>query len=495
MDDLNLGSIQVSKKLQINFNMAGVRVSAEADTGSPINIMGEYAYKRFFQHCPLEPLDTGFGSVSGHRINMLGMFTVSNSRFSGTIQLAVSSIQKLRFIVSTAGLNVLCPAWRDGFQVNAIDSTDELVEGLRKKYPRVFDGDMTQPVTDYEVHLYLMNNPAPTPVVQMAYNVPIRLRSKVITNLEQMIADGVLEKAEKAEWASPMVNILKPNGEVRSCIDPSRTINPHLVFDHYPTPKIDEVIARVGKANFYSIIDLKGAYQQLAIAKESREILTVNTIKGFFRYTRLPFGIRPASAIFQPLQFMDALLNGREWAIAYMDDVIVKADSIEQMKTRLDDLFNLFQSRNLKVNFDKCGLFKKEVHYLGHKISKDGVAPSEEGVKAVLDAPAPENISMLRSFIGLVSFYSKFLPGLNQKMNIFFELEKKGTPWSWTNEHQKVYKEIKALIAATTRLGHFDLKLETIIQTDASDTGIAAVLIQIFPDGERAILFISRTLL
>lgn len=494
MEDLQIDSIQVSKKLELRFILAGVNVSAEADTGSPINIMGEHAYQKFFSHCELRPVGKGFGSVSGHSINMLGMFTAKagNSAYNGKIQVAVSTIKNLRFIVGTAGLDILCPAWRQGFQLNSVESSDKYVDRLRNRYPEVFNGDMSQPIKDYEVHLYLQDNPKPTPIVQKAYNVPIRLTSKVVSNLEQMLADGILEKAEKAQWASPMVNVLKPNGEVRSCIDPSKTINPYLVFDHYPTPTIDNIIARVGKADLYSILDLKGAYTQLKMAEESRELLNVNTIKGLFRYTRLPFGIKPASSIFQ--QFMDTLLADRDWAIAYMDDVIVKANSIDEMRSRLDDLFELFRQRNLKVNIDKCQLFKKEVHYLGHRICRDGVAPSLEGIKAILDAPAPDNLTMLRSFIGLVSFYSKFLPGLNKKMDIFFDLEKKGATWQWTERHQKVYENIKKLIASHTKLGHFDPKLETIVQTDASDTGIAAVLIQVFPDGERAIMFISRTL-
>lgn len=235
-------------------------------------------------------------------------------------------------------------------QVNAVVAVESA--RFREKYPKVFDGDLSKPVKDYEVHLHLMDDPKPKPIFRKAYDAPIRLRTKVELTIEELIAKGILEPIDGAEWASPMVTVVKPTGEVRLCIDPSKSLNPYLVYDHYPVPVIVEMLFKIGSHYFYSILDLKGAYQQLSVDKCSRKLLAVNTIKGVFQFTRLPFGIKAASSLFQ--RYMDQLLEGISWASAYVDEVIIVAETLEEMKQRLDIIFGKFAESGVKVNLQKC---------------------------------------------------------------------------------------------------------------------------------------------
>lgn len=136
---------------------------------------------------------------------------------------------------------------------------------------------------------------------------------------------------------------------------------------------IDDLFVEIGGHPWYSVLDLKGAYQQLRVSESSRELLVINTHLGLFRYTRMPFGIKPAASIFQ--KFMDGLLQGLDFAVCYIDDVIIFADSKEMMTHRLCVLFELLRKSKVKVNFAKCEFYVKEVKYLGHVVSAEGLKP------------------------------------------------------------------------------------------------------------------------
>ena len=137
------------------------------------------------------------------------------------------------------------------------------------------------------------------PIFHPAYSVPLRLKGTIVECLDKMVHEGILERVTESDWASPMVSVRKPDNTYRLCIDPSKTVNPVLTNVFYPLPKIDSLLAEVAGHQFYAKLDLAKAYQQFEIHTDSRELLVVNTVKGLFRYCRLPFGIKTAASIFQ----------------------------------------------------------------------------------------------------------------------------------------------------------------------------------------------------
>lgn len=157
-------------------------------------------------------------------------------------------------------------------------------------------------------------------------------------------------------------------------------------------------------------MDLTGAYQQLAVSEKSQELLTINTHLGLFRFTRLVFGVASAPAIFQAQ--MDEILKGIPNVKCYFDDVCIGGRDIEECRMNLEKVLARFEEYNVRVNLAKCKFFETQVEYLGHVIKDGMIMPNEKKVEAVLKAQAPRDVAQLQSFLGMINFYSKFIPNL-----------------------------------------------------------------------------------
>ncbi len=387
-------------------------------------------------------------------------------------------------------MDVLFPGWRKIFQVNSLNCIEKTISELKLKYNVLFNGDLEEPINSSEVELYWKEGVQP--IFHKKYAVPYCYEEKVKDSIMEAVEKGILKRVEKSDWASPIVVVPKENGQVRICIDPSRTFNKYLQYDHYPLPVIEDLFVKIGGHEFYCLLDLKGAYQQLKVSEKSSEILVITTHVGLFRYTRMPFGIKPAASIFQ--KFMDTVLESIGYAYSYIDDVIVVADNKEEMKDRLINVLECLLKHNVKVNFEKCKLFVNEVRYLGHVIDRQGLKPSKEKIKAINEFANPQNVTELKSFIGLVNYCSKFLEGLNCKSAILFKLLKKDIPYVWTLEHEKVFKELKSEMIKEPFLVHYDSSKAIVITADACDAGIAGTLAHVIDGFERPVFHVSRTL-
>ena len=200
--------------------------------------------------------------------------------------------------------------------------------------------------------------------------------------------------------------------------------------------------------------------------------LTINTTKGLFAFNRLPAGISAAPGIFQRL--MDALFAKISGVCVYLDDILVSA--------------------GLKLKREKCLLAQDSVTYLGHIIDSRGLRPVKKKVEAIHKAPEPKNVAELQSFIGLLCYYSKFLPNLSTVMAPLYELLKKDVPWDWGNEQSLAFKQCKTLLHCDSLLVHYDPDKPLVLACDASMKGIGCVLSHVIDEVERPIAFYSRTL-
>ncbi|CAB3983486.1 Hypothetical predicted protein [Paramuricea clavata] len=229
----------------------------------------------------------------------------------------------------------------------------------------------------------------------------------------------------------------------------------------------------------FSKLDLSHAYAQLNVDKESQEYLTINTHKGLYSYTKLPYGVKSTPKIFQSK--MDQILQGIEKCVCKQDDILIGGNDWRE---------------NLKIlGESKCEFLKPEVVYLGLKINEKGLHPVEEKVDAVRKAPVPSNVSELRSFLGMVQYYHSFLPNLATTLAPLHKLLKKDVQWKSTSECQKAYDVCKQSLTSDTLLVHYDLNRKLRLSCDASSYGLDAVLSHVMDDGqERPIAYASRTL-
>ena len=243
----------------------------------------------------------------------------------------------------------------------------------------------------------------------------------------------------------------------------------------------------------FSKLDLRHAYLQMEVAEECRHLLTINTHQGLDSYNRLVYGIASAPAIWQ--KAMDQVLQGLPSVQCYIDDIIVTGKDDQEHCQNLDKVMTRLEEAGLKLNKGKCEFMKDQVEYCGHIINKNGLYKPQKKVEAVIEAPSPQNVNQLRSWLGFVNYYHKFLPNLATELQPLHKLLRQDTPWQWGKEQESAFMKVKQMVSSDIVLTHYDPDKELRLSTDASAYGIGCVLSHVMPDGsERPIAFASRTL-
>ncbi|BHF68166.1 hypothetical protein SprV_0301119700 [Sparganum proliferum] len=230
------------------------------------------------------------------------------------------------------------------------------------------------------------------------------------------------------------------------------------------------------------------------VNEKSQELLTINTHKGLFRYTRLNYGVKTAPSVFQ--QIMDTMLTNVPGTIAYLDDILVVSSSEEELTQRLGQVVDNLIDYGPKINMEKSEFLRKEIHYLGFIVNENGRAPDPERVKAFQNMKMPKNTKELQSFMGLVSYYGPFITELHTLKPPLSRLLCKDVGFVWSPECQKAFDAIQTKICDATMLSHIEADKETIVQAGASDYGLGRVLLQKDADGRaQPIMHAARSLM
>ena len=325
------------------------------------------------------------------------------------------------------------------------------------------------------------------------YPVPYALRGAVERDLERLENLGVIEKINFSHWGAPIVTVPKPDGSVRICGDYKVTVNPVLQVDQYPVPKAEDLFTTLAGGQKFTKLDLSHAYQQVLLSKDPRQYVAINTHKGLYQYNRLPFGITSVPVIFQ--QTMEKLLQGIPRVTVYIDDILVTGKSDQEHLHNLNLVLERLHQYGLRLKRGKCSFMEPSVRYLGYLIDKEGLHTTPEKVQAILHKPVPRDVKKLRSFLGLVNYYSKFIRNLSTIVQPLNRLLFRNTPWKWSDECQEAFKTLKERLASSKVLVHYDPALPLKLDCDASAYGVGAVLSHVFPDGEeRPIAYASCTL-
>ncbi len=220
----------------------------------------------------------------------------------------------------------------------------------------------------------------------------------------------IIEPVQFSDWAAPIVPVLKNDGTVRICGDYKITINKNAKLDKYPIPQIEDLFAKLAGGKPFTKLDLSHAYQQIELDEESRQYSTINIHRGLFCYTRLPFRISSAPSIFQ--RAMENLLQGISKVCVYIDNILITGSTRAEHLQKISQILKRLQNAGMRLKKNKCAFMLPSVEYLGHTISAQGLHASKSKVSGVVDAPKPKDVTELRSFIGLVNYYAKFLPDL-----------------------------------------------------------------------------------
>ena len=250
------------------------------------------------------------------------------------------------------------------------------------------------------------------PIRQRPYKNPLAYEKDLEKEINDMLEAGIISPSSSA-WSSPIVIVPKRDNTIRVCID-YRQLNKTLVKDSYPLPRIDDIFATLGKTKFFTSIDLKSGYHNIAVALQDREKTAFCTRKALYHFNVLPFGLCNSPAIFS--RMISKVLHGIEgkFAMAYLDDILVFSRTFDEHIEHLKDVFTRLKKANLCLNRKKCHFVKKEVEYLGHLIGPNGIKPNPEKVRVIQTLEPPINVRGVRSFIGMVSYYRKYIPQFSE---------------------------------------------------------------------------------
>ena len=484
---VELKGVAHSPPILVKVKLDDCLVNMEVDTGAAMSLMSQSTFQGLWPGRELQPSQVRLRAYTKEPIPVVGCCNV-NIEYNG------QSAQLPLLVVGGSGPTLLGRDWLsqirlDWHQIHHVHSAS--LQNLLACYPAVFQDGLAT-LQGYEAKILV--EPGAAPRFNPARSVPYALRDKVDQELQHLQNEGILEPVETAEWAAPIVAVLKRDkSAIRICGDFSVTVNPVSKLDRYPIPKSEDLFAKLAKGKQFSKLDLSHAYQQIPLEVESRKYVVINTHRGLFQYTRLPFGISSATGIFQ--RVMESLLQGIDGVVVYLDDILVTGSSEEVHLRALEEVLRRLERAGLKVKQSKCAFMRPSVTYLGHKIDAEGLHPLDDRVRTIKDAPTPTSVSGLKSYLGMLSYYSKFLPNLSSALHPLHQLLRKDTPWVWGAAQSKAFTNSKKLLLSLNCLTHFDSSLDLTLACDASNYGLGAVLSHKTADGsDRPIAYASRTL-
>jgi hypothetical protein len=320
-------------------------------------------------------------------------------------------------------------------------------------------------------HIHIGNQP---PIKQKAYRLSHRERELICKEVQQMLEDGIIEESE-SPWVSCPVITKKKDGGDRFCIN-LRKVNAATKKDFYPLPRIDDLMDEIGKAKWFSLLDLKWGYWQIALVSEAKVKTAFTTPMGLYQFRVMPFGLCNAPCTFQRL--MEVVLRPfiGKFCSVYLDDIFIYSDTFAEHMTHMQHVFLGLIDAHLHISPKKCSFGMQEILYLGHIISKDGSTPDPTKVACVQDFPVPTTISQLRGFFGLCGYYRRYVQSFLQLAGPLTELLKKEVPFSWGFEQQEAFDTLKARLTSPPILVRPDFSRRFLLKTDYSGTAIGAIL-------------------
>ena len=419
----------------------GISTKALIESGSVSNLMGMSKYEELKTqglNVKLENCQKRLYAYGGKELDVVGQIQVELS--VGTKKI------NSQFVVTTSGRCLLghitsrdlgllligLGASSESAECNVVSK--DLASALQTKYPKVFRG--IGKLKEYRLKLHV--EPEVTPVAQKPRRVPFALREKVTAKVEDLIAKDIVERVDgPTSWVSPVVVAPKSQGDIRLCVD-MRKANQAIIRERIPIPTVDEVVENLNGSAVFSKLDLRLGFHQIELDEESRDITTFSTHEGLFRYKRLSFGVNSAPEKYQ--QIIRQVVSDIEGVLNIADDLVVHGKSIEEHDQSLHKVLQRLEEKNLTLNPMKCEFRMDKVVFMGLLLSKYGIGPTEERVRAVLEAAQPTTPTEVRRFLGMVGFSARFIPNFATLAEPLQAISRQGVPFVWGKEQDASFK-------------------------------------------------------
>ena len=314
------------------------------------------------------------------------------------------------------------------------------------------------------------------PISTPMYNASPQKRVIIDEQVDKWFEQGVIEPS-KSPWSAPVV-IAYRNGKPRFCID-YRKLNAVTIPDEFPIPRQTDILASLSGAQVLSSLDALSGFTQLELAEEDIEKTAFRTHRGLFQFKRLPFGLRNGPSIFQ--RVMQNILAPYLWlfCLVYIDDIVIYSKSYEEHLIHLDKVLEAIENAGITLSPTKCHLFYGSILLLGHKVSRLGLSTHAEKVSAIMELERPKKLSQLQAFLGMVVYFSAFIPYYASVCAPLFQLLRKGCKWQWGVEQEHAFQSAKTALKSSPVLGHPMEGLPYRLYTDASDEALGCSLQQV----------------
>ncbi|XP_055307800.1 uncharacterized protein K02A2.6-like, partial [Sitodiplosis mosellana] len=356
----------------------GVRLMVECDTGAPCSLISIHTFDKYFDRRVLKPCNTPFSGYTGDPLKIIGEFqTVVNYKGQKISGIIVVTNSDRPILLGRNFLRAFSFELVQTNRVNNIFAPNEMIDSIKSEFHEVFSCGLGK----YNVTtIKLPIQKDVTPIFCKPRPVPLAWRDMIAKQLDDSVSKGILIPVDNSDWATLLVPLLKPSGDIRICGDYKVTINRFLIDFKYPLPRIDQIFASMQGDILFTKLDMSNAYNQLVLDDEAQKLCTWSTHKGIFKMTRLPFGVKIAAALFQ--KTMENLLSCFSNVFCYQDDIVVTGPTLADHLKTLKQVLIKLQTAGLRLNVNKCEFFKEKISYLGFDIDKNGLSRNKERINS-----------------------------------------------------------------------------------------------------------------
>ncbi|PAA47069.1 hypothetical protein BOX15_Mlig004214g7 [Macrostomum lignano] len=457
-------------------------ISFKIDTGADVNIMSAKRLRQITKKEYREDRSTQLVVYNKQRLTVLGQIQLLLRHQNEEIQakffvIAEDNMPLLETnTAESLGLIRILHAVQQDVPVSEEPLTKEVI---LKEYANVFEGLGCLPGTH---HIVLQTNAVPR--VQGPRKVPFAALKALRDELHRLSEQGMISQcSHPTEWVSNVVVVWKPDSSVRLCLDP-QSLNEFIIRDRYPIPSYNEIISKMTGAKFFSTFDAIAGFHQVALDHESSLLTAFHTPFGVYRWNRLPFGLKDAPEAYQR-KIREEITSHVANSANYIDDIIVWGRTRKEHDDLVRQLLQQCKDKNLKLNKTKAKIGQRELKFLGHILTSEGVKIDPEKIRSIKDMPHPnsysqisEKAAQLQRFIGSANFLSKFIPNFSALASPLRQLLKKDVAWNWGKWQEEAYEAIKESLCKAPLLGQFNLDQSVILSVDASKDGLGAALMQ-----------------
>ena len=367
------------------------------------------------------------------------------------------------------------------------------LQGLLEQYAELFPeqlpkGRPPKRAVEFEIN----TEEGAVPPNKPPYRLSPKEHDELQAQIDDLLAQGHI-RPSTSPYGAPVLFVPKKDGRWRMCVD-YRALNRQTIRDRYPLPRIDDLLDRLGQARHFTTLDLASGYHQIAVKEDDIPKTAFRTQRGQFEFVVMPFGVTNAPSTFQRMMntlFKDELDN---FVLVYLDDILIFSTTLEDHIQHIKQALEKLKEAKLYARLHKCAFFQERVEYLGFDVSYQGIQPSPEKVRTIVEWPQLKSVKDVRSFLGLAGFYRRFIKNFSLKARPLTDLTREKVPWLWSEKEEAAFCELKRSLVVAPVLRMPDFGRPFVVTTDASLVSVGAILEQDFGQGLQPVAYESRKL-